>query len=160
MDKNLWNKLVNEEPLDAAEHIALEQALEAGDESLAAYYLSHVENPAPSLAWRSELNEQLKQIAPKPATPVWRLWAWGGAVAACAAACAFMVTITLNASQSNANESMAQSANPGTRVVTNQDPDDLGNVLISAHQADETQASLGWRTPRRGKTLTAGYSNW
>ncbi len=160
MDKNLWNKLVNEEPLDAAEHIALEQALEAGDESLTAYYLSHVENPAPSLAWRSELNEQLKQIAPKPATPVWRLWAWGGAVAACAAACAFMVTITLNASQLNANESMAQSENPGTRVVTNQDPDDLGNVLISAHQADETQASLGWRTPRRGKTLTAGYSNW
>jgi len=163
MDKKLWIKLVNEEPLDAAEHIALEQALESGDESLTAYYLSHVENPAPSLAWRSELNEQLKQIAPQPVRNGWKLWAWGGAVTASAAACAFLLTITMNSPQDSPVRSDIASNRPTTTVVDNSpshQSKDLGTVLISAHQADETQASLGWRAPRRSQNLTSGYSNW
>lgn len=160
MDKKLWNKLVNEEPLDAAEHIALEQALEAGDESLTAYYLSHVENPAPSLAWRSNLNEQLKQIAPQPVRNGWKLWAWGGAITASAAACAFLLTITMNAPQDSPRQPGVVLNPPTTTVVENSQTKDLGTVLISAHQADETQASLGWRAPRRSQNLTSGYSNW
>lgn len=163
MDKKLWNKLVNEEPLDAAEHIALEQALEAGDESLTAYYLSHVENPAPSLAWRSELNEQLKQIAPQPVRQGWKFWAWGGAITASAAACAFLLTVVMNSQQESANPVQIANNTSTTAVVENApapQSKDLGTVLISAHQADETQASLGWRAPRRSHNLTSGYSNW
>ena len=39
-------------------------------------------------------------------------------------------------------------------------PSELTEVLISAHQADEAQASMGYRPARNGKTRLATYQQW
>jgi hypothetical protein len=170
MNEQLLNKLMNEESLDAAEYLALEQALEAGDESLAAHYFSAQDHVEPSLAWRSGLNEQLRHIAPKPQRRV--NWiALGGFVSFAAVACAAMVFVM---SQSN-KVSPVQGPDQGNLVEkTNSTAQeklldspvtesDLGYVLVTTHQSDSAQASLGVRSPRftnRPAPKRLDYENW
>lgn len=170
MNEQLLKKLMNEEPLDAAEYLTLEQALEEGDESLVAHYFGAQDHIEPSLAWRSELNEQLRQIAPKPQRRV-NWFALGGLVSAGAVACAAMVFVI-----SRAGEAAQTPEGPSSTLVENSrgvqqeslldvpaSESDLGYVLVTTHQADSAQASLGVRSPRftnRPVAKTLDYENW
>lgn len=153
MNEQLLKKLMNEESLDAAEYLALEQALEAGDETLIAHYFGAQDHIEPSLAWRSGLNDQLRQIAPKPQRRVNWL-ALGGLVSIGACACAFMFfVVSQNGNAGSSNLSARQIASNGNVTPDRvdgqpQSESELGHILVTSHQSDSAQASLGVRSPR------------
>lgn len=147
LNENLLKKLIGEEPLDAAEHLALEQALEAGDNSFVAEYLKSSEGPDPSMAWRSSLNEKLRQIAPKPKRHVWKWVGLGGLVSALAVACAAIVFLNSPKPVSVDNGTMAVNT-PDTQPDSVDGGSELGRALATAHQSDAAQITVGVRSPR------------
>lgn len=170
MNEKLLKKLINEEPLDAAEHLELEQALESGDRSLIAQCLSSQDHIEPSLAWRSSLNEQLRQIAPKPKVSPLRWIGFGGAIAAFAAGCAALVFMVSSpeADQEGTpapiaqNDKVREDALPKDGL-TGPNNSELSNALVTAHQSDMAQASLGVRSPRatmRPATQLGDIDKW
>ncbi|MFM9873278.1 MAG: hypothetical protein ACKVQS_07415 [Fimbriimonadaceae bacterium] len=165
MNEKLLKKLMNEESLDAAEHLALEQALEAGDESLVAKYFSAQDHVEPSLAWRSGLNDQLRQIAPKPQRRL-NWFALGGLVSAGAVACAAMVLFMDQSGKVSPDVKSIDSVviGQGEKLVDAPPRDsELGYVLVTSHQSDTAQVSLGVRSPRvssRAVSNRLDYENW
>ncbi|MFX6277408.1 hypothetical protein ABTF87_19095, partial [Acinetobacter baumannii] len=90
MEKNTLNKIKAEKQLDWQESIELDRALSAQDplKSL----VSALDDPEPSLAWRSELNQKLYAVAAKNKRKALVPWLGGlAAAAACTAAVAFFV---------------------------------------------------------------------
>ncbi len=171
MNEQLLKKLMNEESLDAAEHLALEQALEAGDESLVAHYFGAQDHLEPSLSWRSGLNDQLRQIAPQPQRRMNWL-ALGGLVSVGAFACAAMVfVISQTGKASPSSDPTSGGAYVNNSGEFKHEPlvdkpnmqSDLGYVLVTTHQSDSAQASLGIRSPRatnRPVSNRLDYENW
>ena len=90
MDKKTFDKIRAEKALDWQESAALEQALEA--QAPLKTLVASLDDPSPSLAWRSELNEKLVAVAAqrkrKSLIPF-----FGGLVAAAACASLFIVFI-------------------------------------------------------------------
>lgn len=159
LNEKLLRKLIDEEPLDAAEHLELEQALEAGDNSFVAEYLRSSEGPNPSMSWRSGLNEQLRQIAPAPKRQVWKWVGVGGLVSALAVGCAAIVFM-------NSPKPMEVDPRAVAENSTMSKPDsveggsELGRALATAHQSDAAQITVGVRAPRStGRTFHRGRLN-
>lgn len=148
MNRDLLNKLKNEQPLDTAERLDLEQALERGEASPAAQWMSQLHDEDPSMAWRSQLNAKLQEIAPAPAKKRFN-WFGTSAIAA-AGVCAAFALFTLNRTPV-ATEPQPEDRIAGTTSTSN----DLGTVLMTAHQADDAQLAAGVRAPMR--TIDVGY---
>lgn len=170
MNEKLYLKLKNEEPLTAAEHLELEQALEAGDQSLVAHYLADQDFVEPSMAWRSSLNEKLREIAPQPVADKGSRFKWlgfGGLVAASAVACAAMVAMVLmkggNSVEVGSSSQIVAENEPLVSPDGLSGSSDFGSALIAAHQSDTAQASVGVRSPRstpRMQNVKLDYNNW
>ncbi len=152
MNRSIWNKLVNEEPLDAAECLLLEQMLESGDGSPVSQHLKDSRSMEPSLAWRSGLNQQLRQMAPARPRPIIRWIALGAA-----ATCTLMLWMAFGNEKGSASVPASSYQTAEHYEVA---PNELTEVLISAHQADEAQTSMGYRPPKSSKTRLASYQQW
>ena len=88
MDKNTLNKIKAEKSLDWQESIELDQALSAQDPLKT--LVSGLDDPEPSMAWRSELNQKLVAASAKNKRKALMPWLGGlAAAAACTAAVAF-----------------------------------------------------------------------
>lgn len=170
MNEKLLKKLMNEEPLDAAEHLELERALEEGDRSVFAHFLSSQDHVEPSLAWRSSLNEQLRQIAPQPKVSPLRWLGFGGGVALVAAGCAALVFMVSQPKTDNidqpatvAQKDIDRNESIPVDSVTGPRNEELSNALVTSHQSDMAQASLGVRSPRatmKPATQLGDISQW
>lgn len=85
-DPHFYQHLNEETRLSAAEEARLDQALDAT--TSARQLLKGLPEEAPSLAWRSQLNEKLLDLGakPKPKRLGWRLPSLAAGVAACSLA--------------------------------------------------------------------------
>lgn len=172
MNEKLYRKLLSEEPLSAAEHLELEQSLEAGDQTQIAQYFGGQEFAEPSMAWRSDLNEKLREIAPEPVRdrrPLAKWLGFGGLIAMSAVACAFGVALVISQVQSKDSPvdgrlvAEDKTEQPTDLEHIGKSDGDLGTLLISSHNADATQVSVGIRSPRVAPQLANSrldYSNW
>jgi hypothetical protein len=161
MNEKLLKKLMAEEPLDPAEHLELEQALESGDRNIMSAYLSSQDHVEPSLAWRSQLNDQLRQIAPAQPKRPWLTWAGlvGVGAAAFVAALIFAQPGKPVSTSVVAESTQPEVVSDGMTNGMTAD-NDLGSVLITTHQADVTQASIGIKTPRYSRRSRLDISEW
>ncbi len=156
--RDLFEKIQSGEPLDARESLFLEQTLEEQHGKGVAEAVSQLGDPELSMAWRSDLNQKLKAIAPKPKA---RRWSWlvpgmaAGAVAAGMALFAMFGTITTDVAEPMATENVA----PPTRVVEStplsRKPKNFEGALIQAHLADEVEVTGGVYSPR--SVAESGY---
>ncbi|MES1227624.1 MAG: hypothetical protein ABUL72_03080 [Armatimonadota bacterium] len=89
MDRNTLEKIKAEKGLDWQESAALEQALEA--QAPLKNLVAALEDPSPSMAWRSELNQKLVAEANKRKRK--SLVPWIGGLTAVAAASVSLVVI-------------------------------------------------------------------
>jgi ferric-dicitrate binding protein FerR (iron transport regulator) len=120
MNERLLKKIAAEEPLDVAETMELERALENDPAAFRA--MDALADARPSLAWRSALNERLASGAPRPRQ---RGWYWIGSLGAAAAAVAAVVLA------------------PGPRDAGNAIDHDLETALVAVHDAAEAGAAAG-----------------
>ncbi len=135
MDQNLYQKLSREDALTAEESLRLDTMLEQTGQ--ADVWVSQIEEPAMSLAWRSSLNDQLiKRSAMRRQTRFWSFGSTAVAVAASAFAL-FMV---------QSKEPINSSAPMSSRPTTNSGPLAEG-ALVRAHNDAVVQASLGVTLP-------------
>lgn len=147
--RELFEKIQHGETLDARESLYLEQVLESDDGLNVASLVEGLHDPEPSLAWRSELNEKLQTMAPKPTRPKRLVWFGSGLVATSLAACAIVFgTSFMGSGQKNApvasNESMPVATNQSAAPESN----DFEEALIQAHYADDAEVSAGLHSPR------------
>jgi hypothetical protein len=95
----------------------------------AARAVCSLEDAAPSLAWRSSLNQRLSQVSKRRRTAVyWRFGAAAGAVAACWALVASVV------------QPFEAPSQPPTRVATESS---LEEAILTDHENQMGQASVG-----------------
>ncbi|MGE0000483.1 MAG: hypothetical protein AB7F50_01115 [Fimbriimonadaceae bacterium] len=127
MNKDLLKKLMEEEQLDLAQTVELDQALEAQGRSL----VSSLETPEPSMAWRSGLNERLAELAPKPKRK-WAIFSGTTVVAVAAALVIVMVQPVRDTPPPAAQE------------------DELEMALAQAHGDAEATARAGVLVPDWG----------
>lgn len=91
MDKNFFDKLQKEQSLTATESLELDNALAETERIGDAVRL--LDSEEASLAWRSQLNERLIQVAkPQRSTSAWLRWIPATAVAASALGVAILLT--------------------------------------------------------------------
>ncbi len=131
MDKELFKKLIDEQPLTAEEALRLDGALEGEGSKMALHAVSALSEDAPSMTWRSSLNQRLSQVSRMRRTAVY--WRFGVAASAVAAASVLVV-------------SFIQPFRPETvenpRIADNNEPTVEEAILIEQEDA-MGQASLG-----------------
>ena len=132
MDKNLLKKIVAENELSAEESLRLDEALEATGSAAAGRAVRELPDDAPSMAWRSDLNEKLGKASRRQRTLL--IWRYGLAVTAGATAMFLAV-------------SLGQPV-PGKTTTLNEPPPvteaaSLEDDILSDHQNAMTQASMG-----------------
>ncbi len=122
MDKSLLQKIAREEPLSAEESLRLDQALDVQEP--VANLVAHLPEDAPSLAWRSELNQRLAHTKVKRRQ--FSLFRWGsGALAAAAAVTALVVVVSNTAPKPAAKGSVEE-------------------VILSAHRDEGVAVHVDW----------------
>ena len=143
--RDLFEKIQNGETLDARESLMLEQALEA-DDSKVSDLMGGLEDPRPSLAWRSELNSRLQEMAPKPSR---RPVLWFGSSLVAASVLTVVILLGVNASVPQKPDGVEQVSTP---VATNDAPaadtQDIEVALIRAHFLDDAEVSAGLHSPQ------------
>lgn len=72
--RDLLKKLHDETPLTAVEALQLDELLEAQSSERVAHTVAALPEEEPSLAWRSQLNSRLAEMAPAPARKPWGRW--------------------------------------------------------------------------------------
>lgn len=131
MDKELFKKIEAENDLSAEESLRLDEALEATGSAAAGRAVHALHDDAPSMAWRSDLNEKLGKASRRQRTLV--IWRYGLAVTAGATAMFLVV-------------SFGQPIPRGpTPVMPPQisDSASLEDDIVSDHQNAVTQISMG-----------------
>lgn len=131
MERELLKKLQREEALSIEETLRLDAELEA--ESPTPEWLSSLGDATPSLAWRSELNQQLRRHAQRRRHARW--FTWGSSLAAGAAACLAFVALFANPKAPQV---------PSTTVATNERQE---GAFVRAHRDAEVQTTLGVSLP-------------
>ncbi len=146
ISQELYEKMLREEELSPAEHLALEEAL-AADSAWSDFVHDAAPRPEPSMAWRSELNVRLAEMR-RPVRRSWLNWRMGAglaAMAACGAGLAmFVFAPTSNASVQPAAEAPAPAGS-------------LESAIAAAHRDTQRQADLGVYIP--AQPTLAAY-NW
>lgn len=142
MDKELFTKIQKGEALDARESLMLEQSLEAGDHSHVASWIEALDDPQPSLHWRSNLNSRLREIAPVEK----KRFNWFGSGLAIAGITAFSLTFAFIMAMPKETKAPVAQAQPPAIVAG---PSDFGSTLVKVHLSDEAEVSGGIRSPRR-----------
>ncbi|MCH8978937.1 MAG: hypothetical protein IH945_06805 [Armatimonadetes bacterium] len=132
MDKNLIEKIVAESDLSAEESLRLDEALEAKGSAAVARAVRELPDDAPSMAWRSDLNEKLGKASRKQRVLV--TWRYGLAVTAGATA----MFLFVNFGQPGPVEDPI--VRKGTQIV---ESTSLEDDILSDHQNAMTQASMG-----------------
>jgi hypothetical protein len=130
MDKELISKLKAEQPLTAEESLRLDTALDSTD--LARRAVSELPDEAPSLAWRSGLNERLVAVSRKRLTHVY--WRFGLSAAVCGAATLFVLTVFL--------KPIGQPQDDGGQVRVAKEKT-VEDAILSEHQDALGEMSLG-----------------
>jgi hypothetical protein len=131
MNKDLLNKVKVEQPLTAEESLRLDAALEAQER--VASVVSGLPDEAPSLSWRSELNQRLARVSrTRRAGPVWRF----GIAAVGMAAVSLMVISLLQPVPS-------ESGGVKTAVAEGKAKASLEDAILAEHNDATSQASLG-----------------
>ncbi len=132
MDKNLLKKIVAENELSAEESLRLDEALEATGSAAARRAVRALHDDAPSMAWRSDLNEKLGKASRRQRTLV--TWRYGLAVTAGATAMFLFVNFwqpgSIDGSTVIDPRPVAESAS-------------MEDDILSDHQNAMTQASMG-----------------
>lgn len=150
MRDELLKKLQSGEPIDARDALLLEQELESGSSAAIANMVSELPDPELSLAWRSELNDKLRAMAPAPKEK-FQWFPIGAAVAgvSCAVIC-FAIF-------SQMKPDSRPEGVPYSPIVQGSgvDQGSFGTALVRAHLTDEAEVSTGLRSPRR--TIEPGY---
>ena len=130
MDLN--KKLTEELPLTAEEALRLDGALECARGQFVATLVNGLPDEAPSLEWRSQLNEKLVRGSKRKRTLVY--WRLGFGATAAMAVCAALVMMV----------------NPGgtdpiapARAVENVPQETVEDAILSGHEEMVQQASLG-----------------
>ena len=132
MDKKLLLKIEAENDLSAEESLRLDEALEATGSAGAGRIVRGLGDEAPSMAWRSDLNEKLFKGSRRRRTAV--IWRYGLAVTVGAAAMFLFVNfdqpIPGKTTTFNETAPISQAAS-------------LEDDILSDHQNAMTQASMG-----------------
>lgn len=185
MDRELLKKLSSESGLTLSETLELERALESGSGDGPAAWMRALPQDEPSLAWRSGLNERLQAVSLAEASgggsergilaglfsvlvsavgTRWKLTTGLVAVSAAVAVSLFVLQ-SLDVERGGLPSAGGVVATPGVggldedRVVGGEDSD-LGVVLLTSHQADEAQLSMGVHAPRRTVESGFDWSRW
>lgn len=133
MDKELIQKLTQEQPLGAEEALRLDAALEGPEGRSIALAVSNLAEDAPSLAWRSGLNEALSKVSRRRRAVV--VLRFGFGATAVAAACFLVATFF---------QPMQPTAPVGNQSVADNKPEEsLEDAILAGHQDAMNQASLG-----------------
>lgn len=128
MKKELFEKLVKDQPLTAHEAHELDQILDAQEKLGVSHLVRRVSADEPSLAWRSSLNQALSAQAPvKPKKSPWLVF---GTVLAPAAAAVALAVFVFNPgfNRPAADRPSVQMASSGG---------DLESALLLVHQSEE-----------------------
>lgn len=157
-EKKLFDKIARGERLEPAEQLMLDQILEIQSADGPGLWVSSLQDPQPSMAWRSQLNSKLLEIAP----PTKARFAFGGRRPAFVwlgaglglASLSFVAVLALG-SISRPGAGQAGIPQDAVAEVTPDVEPDLAMVLVSSHQADDAQVSMGVQAPRR--TIESGF---
>jgi hypothetical protein len=133
MNPELRRKLMAEEPLTLEESLQLEAHL--AQSGTLSQMVADLPDDEPSIAWRSQLNDRLREMAPKPKAK--RLWLPIGLSSVAAAAAAVIIFMPKG------------SAVPPT--VANDQVGSLEEAVVRGHNAGESAIVLGVANPNRGK---------
>ena len=128
MDKNTLEKLKAERPLDWQESVALDQALER--QADLRHLVGGLEDPSPSMAMRSELNQRLVGIAAKKRRA--RLAPWFGGLVAATACVAFFVLATSKSTTPSPEppQSIEAALTSAHTQAVSMTEDDLADLLV------------------------------
>lgn len=151
MDPELKKKLASEEPLSLSEAMQLDERLAAG--SGVSRVLKGLEDGEPSLAWRSALNERLREVAADSEPKGLARWfGRNGAVRrampiAASGVAAAILAVAIWLPRSGSQESTVVATEPAT----------VEDVIIESHFRSEGAQVLGVSTP---STESRSYFNW
>ena len=135
MDKDMFKKLIEERPLTAEEALALDEVLEGASSRQVAHMVAAQHDEAPSLTWRSKLNQQLSLLSSnKRRTLVWRL----SAAVSTGAVAAFFLLAVLN---QPVTPVPGITDNGVMEVVSEESTQD--ESIMDEHETKMTQVSLG-----------------
>lgn len=129
MNKDLFKKLVHEQPLTAEEALRLDSALEGEGSKMAQHAVSTLDDDSPSMAWRSSLNQRLTQVSKRRRTAVY--WRFGAAASAVAAVSVLVVSFI---------QPFEAPSQPPTRVAAESSVEE---AILTDHEGQMGQASLG-----------------
>ena len=129
MDKELFKKVIGEQPLTVEEALRLDGALESEKSVLISKMVAGLEDDAPSLVWRSALNSKLEAASRKRRTAV--VWRFGLAASAVAAG-SFLIVGLLRPVEKDA-----------PRVMTADNEVSVEEAILGEHEYATGQASLG-----------------
>ena len=132
MDKRLFDKILADEQLSAEESLRLDQALELKGSTAAGRAVGELPDEAPSMAWRSDLNEKLSKGSRQHRNLL--MWRYGLAVSAGATAMFLIV---------NFGQPIADNAAPFSDPPLVTDSTTLEDDILSDHQNAMTQISMG-----------------
>lgn len=131
---DLKRKLMEELPLTAEEALRLDSSLESSAGLSIAKAVAGLPDDAPSLEWRSRLNEKLAKASKRRKAIVF--WRVGFGATAAAAVCTVFVLMA----QPNVGQD-SPIVSPTT--VENTPKESVEDAIISEHEGTVTQASLG-----------------
>lgn len=131
LEKEILRKMVDEQPLTAAETLRLDQALEADDRS--GRVLGAIEDAAPSYAWRSGLNQRL--AATRRAPRVKLFFGWAGGLTAVAASVIAVVMTQHRVIVPTPHEDQLVAAKPAKSTFE--------ETLLSSHMQGASQSAVG-----------------
>ena len=132
MDRELFKKVLKEEPLSVEEALALDGALEGARSQAVSRLVSGLDDDALSLRWRSELNQKLMSASrQRRAASYWR---FGLTASAVTAACVFALSLF---------NPLPERESPPVRIAEQS----VEDAILSEHQGAVGEASLGVHVP-------------
>lgn len=134
MDKVSMTRLLSEQPLSVEESLRLDEALDGMEHT--AHVLSQLKDDAPSLAWRSQLNDRLAKEVSQGKKRVAIKW-FGSLAATSAVALAAFVMVK------NLPGATPQSKSETPVVVAQHEGPSVEESLVSAHKEADMENSMG-----------------
>ncbi len=155
MKEEILKKLQSGESLDSREALLLEQELESGEGMTISHMVSSLPDAELSLNWRSDLNNQLRAMAPKPKRQL--NW-WPIGATAAGIACGVMAFVIFSQPPSSIRQNPTHSPIV-QETMPNVDDSTFGTALVRAHMTDEAEVSTGIRSPRRTIEQTVDWDS-
>ncbi|HXH60165.1 MAG TPA: hypothetical protein VNI20_02275 [Fimbriimonadaceae bacterium] len=135
MDKGLFKKVLDEQALSAEEALALDGELEGTAQTSVGKIVGALEDHAPSLSWRSGLNQRLaKESRGRRFTPVFR---YSFALVAVAGATLLVATFMRAPGATRPTDVNSPVAADSSKHES------LEDTLMYEHQEEASKASLG-----------------